>query len=44
MQGAQNVAKFYCCPNNDLCLITGKEYASKDWTCVISMFVTSFNV
>jgi len=22
--------------------ITGKEYASKDWTCVISMFLTSF--
>jgi len=25
-------------------VITGKEYASKDWTCVISMFLTSFNV
>jgi len=24
--------------------ITGKEYTSKDWTCVISMFLTSFNV
>jgi len=24
--------------------ITGKVYASKDWTCVISMFLTSFNV
>jgi len=24
-------------------VITGKEYASKDWTCVISMFLTSFN-
>jgi len=23
-------------------LITGKEYASKEWTCVISMFLTSF--
>jgi len=22
----------------------GKEYASKDWTCVISMFLTSSNV
>jgi len=21
----------------------GNEYASKDWTCVISMFLTSFN-
>jgi len=25
-------------------VITAKEYASKDWTCVISMFLTSFNV
>jgi len=25
-------------------VITGKEYASKDWTCVISMFLTSLNV
>jgi len=25
-------------------VITGKEYASKDWTCVISMCLTSFNV
>jgi len=25
-------------------IIMGKEYASKDWTCVISMFLTSFNV
>jgi len=25
-------------------VITGKEYASKDWTCVISMFLTIFNV
>jgi len=25
-------------------VITGKEYASKDWACVISMFLTSFNV
>jgi len=25
-------------------VITGKEYASKDWTCVITMFLTSFNV
>jgi len=25
-------------------VITGKEYASKDWTCAISMFLTSFNV
>jgi len=25
-------------------VITGKEYAYKDWTCVISMFLTSFNV
>jgi len=25
-------------------LITRKEYASKDWTCVISMFLTSFDV
>jgi len=24
--------------------ITGKEYASKDWTCVISTFLTSFDV
>jgi len=23
---------------------TRKEYASKDWACVISMFLTSFNV
>jgi len=25
-------------------VLTGKEYASIDWTCVISMFLTSFNV
>jgi len=25
-------------------VITGKEYASKDWICVVSMFLTSFNV
>jgi len=25
-------------------VIAGKEYASEDWTCVISMFLTSFNV
>ena len=25
-------------------VITGKEYTSEDWTCVISMFLTSFNV
>ena len=25
-------------------VIIGKEYASKDWTCVISMFLTSFMV
>jgi len=25
-------------------VITGKEYASKEWTCVISMILTSFNV
>jgi len=25
-------------------VITGNEYASKDWTCVISMILTSFNV
>jgi len=25
-------------------VITGKVYASRDWTCVISMFLTSFNV
>ena len=25
-------------------VITGKEYACKDCTCVISMFLTSFNV
>ena len=25
-------------------VITGKEYASKIWACVISMFLTSFNV
>jgi len=25
-------------------VITGKEYASKDWTSVISTFLTSFNV
>jgi len=25
-------------------VIMGKEYASKDWTCVILMFLTSFNV
>jgi len=24
--------------------ITGKENASKDWNCIISMFLTSFNV
>ena len=24
-------------------VITDKEYASEDWTCVISMFLTSFN-
>jgi len=25
-------------------VITEKEYDSKDWTCAISMFLTSFNV
>jgi len=25
-------------------VITGKEYAFKDWACVISMFLTCFNV
>jgi len=25
-------------------VITGKEYVSRGWTCVISMFLTSFNV
>ena len=25
-------------------VITGKEYASKDWTCVLPMFLTSINV
>jgi len=25
-------------------VITGKEYASKDWTWIISMFLTDFNV
>jgi len=25
-------------------VITGKQYASKGWTCVISMFLTRFNV
>jgi len=25
-------------------VITGKQYASQDWTCVISIFLTSFNV
>ena len=25
-------------------VITEKEYASKDWTCVISMFLTNLNV
>jgi len=25
-------------------VITGKEYASKDWTSIISPFLTSFNV
>jgi len=25
-------------------VITGKEYASKDWTCLISMFLSSFDV
>jgi len=25
-------------------VVTGKEYASEDWTCVMSMFLTSFNV
>jgi len=25
-------------------VITGKEYASRDWTCVIKMFLTSFKV
>jgi len=24
--------------------ITGKKYASRDWTCVISMFLTRLNV
>jgi len=24
-------------------VIMGKKYASKDWACVISMFLTSFN-
>jgi len=25
-------------------VITGKEKASKEWNCIISMFLTSFNV
>ena len=25
-------------------VITGKENSSKDWNCIISMFLTSFNV
>jgi len=25
-------------------VITGKENASKDWNCIISMFLTSFNI
>jgi len=25
-------------------VITGNEYASRDWTCGIMMFLTSFNV
>jgi len=25
-------------------VITGKENASKEWNCIISMFLTSFNV
>jgi len=25
-------------------VITGKEYASEDWTCALSMFLTSINV
>jgi len=45
--------KFYGCPKmidvidkkqmHDS-VATGKEYASEDWTCVMSMFLTSFNV
>ena len=53
-QDAQIIAKNYCCPKKmtDVIdkkqmhdsVITENEYASKDWTCVISMFLTSFNV
>jgi len=25
-------------------VIAGKENASKDWNCIISMFLTSFNI
>jgi len=26
------------------CVITGIENASKEWNCIISMFLTSFNI
>jgi len=54
MQGVQNIAKnlLFALKMIDVIdkkqmhdsVITGKEYASKDWTCVISTFLTSFNV
>jgi len=25
-------------------VITGTEYASKEWSCIVSMFLTSFDV
>jgi len=53
MQSAQNIEKKYFCPKmiNVIdkkqmydSVIVGKENASKEWNCIISMFLTSFNV
>ena len=53
MLHAQNIARFYSCPKiNDFIdkkqmhdsVITGKVNAFKEWNCIVSMFLTSFNV
>jgi len=54
MQGAQNIAEIFSVALKMIyvidkkqmydSVITGKEYASKDCICVISMCLTSFNV
>ena len=54
MQGAKDISKHFTVALKLIdvidekqmhdSVITGKEYPFKDWTCVISMFLTSFNV